>query len=132
MSDKFSISVDPRHGLVSIVMKGFFSRKDLDAFVEARREAHSALGWPRNAHVTLNDVREMKIQAQDTVDSFQRILADPEYRSRRLAFLVKATLARLQLERALAGRADARCFEDLAEAEAWLFEEERTALRRAG
>ena len=68
MSEKFSIAVDRRHGLVRIVMKGFFSREDLAAFVDARREAHSALGWPRNAHLTLNDVREMKIQAQDTVD----------------------------------------------------------------
>ena len=132
MNDRFSISVDRRRGLVKIAMNGFFNADDLDAFVDARRAAHAALGWPRTSHFTLNDVSEMKIQAQDIVDRFQRVLADPEYRSKRLAFLVKPTLARLQLERALAGRSDTRCFEDQEEAETWLFEEETPALRRAG
>ena len=132
MQNKFSISVDRRLGIVRIAMNGFFTHEDLAAFVVARREAHEALGWPRNTHVTLNDVRGMKIQAQDIVDAFQHILADPDFRSRRLAFIAGPTLARLQLERALAGRADVRCFEDLDEAEAWLFEEEPAALRRAG
>ena len=132
MNDKFSISVDRRFGIVRIAMRDFFTREDLDAFVEARRKAHEELGWPRNAHVTLNDVREMKIQAQEIVDEFQRILSDPQYRSRRLAFVAKATLARLQLERGLAGRPGTRCFEGPAEGEAWLFGEESQPIRRVG
>jgi hypothetical protein len=131
MHDKFSISVDRRLGIVRIAMNGFFTHDDLAAFVVARREAHEALGWPRNTHVTLNDVRGMKIQAQDIVDAFQHILADPDFRSRRLAFVCGPTLARLQLERALAGRPDTLCFADPADAETWLFEEERPAPRRA-
>ena len=47
-----------------------------------------ALGCAPNAHLTLNDIRGMNVQAQDIVDAFQEMLAAPEYRSRRLAFVV--------------------------------------------
>ena len=60
------------------------------------------------------------------------MLAAPEYRSRRLAFVVGYTLARAQAIRALESRA-ARWFNDPAEAEAWLLAEEpeEAPLRRA-
>jgi len=48
------------------------------------------------------------------------MLADPAYRSRRLAFVIGRTLARTQLQRAL-DRRTARCFDDSWAAEAWLF-----------
>ncbi len=134
MNDKFSISIDRSRGLVSIVMAGLFTLEDVRAFYEARREAHKALGWARNGHMTLNDVRGMKIQPQDTIGAFQDMLADPDYRSHRLAFITVPSLLRAQLLRALAGRDDARCFEDRAEAESWLFEDELAVqpLRRTG
>jgi hypothetical protein len=65
----------------------------------------------------------MKIQPQDSVVGFQEMLAAPEYRSRRLAFVAAPTLARSQLMRAIASR-QARCFSHVAFAEAWLFAEE--------
>ncbi len=114
-------------------MAGLFTLDDVEAFLEARREAHAALGCAPNAHLTLNDLRGMKIQLQEVVAAFRELLAVPEFPSRRLAFVAGPTLARSQLMRALDGR-DARCFEDLAEAEAWLFAEavETAPLRRAG
>ncbi len=112
-------------------MGGLFTPDDIRDFLDARREAHEALGCGPNMHVTLNDVRLMKIQPQESVAGFQDMLAAPEYRSRRLAFVAARTLARSQLMRALSNR-EARCFEDLAHAEAWLFAEERdSAPRRA-
>ena len=105
-------------------MSGLLTVDDVLAFVEARREAHKALRCPPNAHVTLNDIRELKIQPQPVVSAFRQMLAAPEYRSRRLAFVVGPTLALNQLTRALAGR-EGRFFEDPIAAEAWLLEEER-------
>ncbi|MET0307559.1 MAG: hypothetical protein ABW023_02530 [Sphingomonas sp.] len=119
MSAEYSINVDPSRDLVRIRMSGFFSPADVEGFIAARREAHGQLTCRRNAHLTLNDLRDMKIQSQEIVDAFRAMLAAPEYRSRRLAFIVSSTLARSQLGRALGGR-DARCFEDPAEAERWL------------
>ncbi|MBC9033267.1 hypothetical protein IAG41_12785 [Sphingomonas sp. JC676] len=119
MSAEYSIQVDPSRDLIRIRMSGFFTLADVDGFLAARAKAHAELTCRRNAHLTINDLREMKIQSQEIVDAFRAMLAAPEYRSRRLAFIVSSTLARSQLGRALANR-HARCFEDSDAAEAWL------------
>jgi hypothetical protein len=120
MSAEYSIEVEPSRDLVRIRMGGFFEREDIEGFLEARRVAHRELTCGRNQHLTINDIRDMKIQSQEIVDAFRDMLADPAYRSRRLAFVVSATLARTQVVRALADRR-ARIFEDFWSAEAWLF-----------
>lgn len=120
MSADFSFQVDPSRNLVRIRMGGFFTLDDIEAFLAARHEAHQQLTCARNAHVTLNDIRDMKIQSQEIVDAFRAMLASPDYRSRRLAFVVSPTLARTQVMRAL-DRREAQCFEDMWRAEAWLF-----------
>lgn len=132
MSEKFRIEIDRARGLVRITMSGFYEPEDIAAFVEARKKAHAELGLPANAHMTLNDVREMKVQSQDTVRAFQAMLTAPEYRSRKLAFVVDRNLAAMQLERTLIAR-DAQIFTDIPSAERYLFaEEERAPLRRFG
>jgi len=122
MKAKFAIEIEPLRGMLRISMTGMFMLADVRAFADARREAHRALGLAKNAHLTLNDVRQMIIQPQDTVGAFYEMLADPAYRSRRLAFVTAPTLVRGQLLRALDGRDDARCFSDPAQAELWLLE----------
>ena len=123
MGDKFSLQVDPWRNLVRIMMTGFFSHDDILAFLEARRRAHRQLTCGPHEHLTINDVRGVNIQTQDVIDAFRKILAAPEYRSRRLAFVVPPTLARNQATRACVDR-DARCFQDPVAAETWLFSEE--------
>ncbi len=132
MSATFKVTCDPDRDLIRIAMSGFFTPDDIAAFFEARRQAHARLRCGPNAHLTLNDLRGMKIQPSESVAAFRELLSDPAYRSRRLAFVVASTLARGQLARALTGR-DARFFEDPREAEAWLLrdEQEEMPLRRA-
>lgn len=125
MSATFSFKVDRARDLVRIQMAGLFTANEIAAFLEARRRAHAELGCAPNRHLTLNDVRRMKIQTQDIVAEFRYMLSDPDYRSRRLAFVAAPTLARGQLLRALQDR-DARCFETIEAAEAWLFAEARS------
>jgi len=120
MSAEFSIEVDPGRDLVRIRMAGFFRPHNVADFLVARRAAHEELTCAPNAHLTINDIREMSIQAHDVVDAFREMLAAPEYRSRRLAFVVANTLARSQALRALESR-EARWFTDPEQAEAWLF-----------
>lgn len=120
MSAEYSIEVEPNRDLVRIRMGGFFSAEDIEGFLEVRRVAHRDLRCGPNQHLTINDIRDMKIQSQEMVDAFRDLLADPLYRSRRLAFVVGPTLARTQVVRALANRS-ARIFEDFWSAEAWLF-----------
>ena len=125
MDASFSFEIDRSRDLVRITMAGLFTARDIAAFLEARRKAHEELGCAPNQHLTLNDVRRMKIQTQDMVAAFRDMLSDPAYRSRRLAFVAAPTLARGQLQRALQER-DARCFDTIEAAEAWLFAEARS------
>jgi len=121
MSAGYTFDVDPSRNYVRLRMHGFFTPEDLPAFIAARREAHVRLTCAANAHVTLNDIRELKIQSKEIVDGFSRMLGDSAYHARRLAFVITPGLLRTQVMRALAGRDDARCFESKRNAEAWLF-----------
>lgn len=122
----FSFIVEPHRDLVRMALFGFFTPADVAAFVKARNAAFAQLTCPPNHHVTLADVTEMKVQPQDAVGAFSDMLASPDHRARRLAFVVASTLARTQLTRA-AGSRTARFFTDEVEAEAWLFEAEQEA-----
>ena len=115
----FTVETDVKNSLIRIAMHGFFGPDDIARFIAERAKAHARLTCGPNEHLTLNDLRGMKIQSQQAVTDFRAILADPAYRSRRLAFVVSETLARSQLMRALGGR-DARCFSSVFLAEAWL------------
>ena len=133
MRDKFTFTLDRERGLVRIKLQGFWSLRDVEAFFETRRKALAELGLPRNQHMTMTDVRGMKIQAQDVILSFQAGLAVPEEKARKLAIVVDAAMARGQANRAIAS-VDTRYFTDPDAAEAWLFAGEPAAqeLRRAG
>lgn len=120
MSDKYSFSLDRDRGLVRITMQGFYGLKDVAGFFEARRRAHMELGLPPNAHLTLNDLRGMKIQAQAVIEAFQQGLAVPGEKARKLAIVVDAAMARGQANRAI-NASDTRYFTDVESAEAWLF-----------
>lgn len=133
MSDKFTFTLDRDRGLVRISMHGFWTLRDVAAFFKARREAHAALGLPRNAHLTLNDLRDMKIQQQEVIQAFQQGLAVPGEKARKLAIVIDAAMARAQANRAI-NASDTRYFTDAESAEAWLFADAVAApeLRRAG
>ena len=104
MDAKFKIQVEPGQNLIRITLSGFFSARDVDSFVIARNAAHADLTSQTNMHLTLCDIRDIKIQAQEIVGAFHHVLSDDEYRSRKLAVVVASSLARHQLQRAAAGR----------------------------
>jgi len=130
MAPYFDISVDVARDLVRIRMGGFFTTDDIARFVVARDAAHGQLHCAPNQHMTLNDVRQMDIQTQESVLAFQAVLANPRHRSRKLAFIHASTLARMQLRRAAANRA-VEYFATVEEAERWLFSAEDLSDRAA-
>ncbi|OYY70619.1 hypothetical protein [Sphingomonas sp. 28-63-12] len=127
MKPYFNIDVDIARDLVMIRMGGFFGPEAIEQFVTARNAAHARLQCGPHEHMTLNDVTDMSIQSQEMVMSFQRLLADPTHRSRKLAFVHASTLARMQLQRAAAFR-NVAYFRTAEEAEAWLFEDNEDAI----
>ena len=124
MSASFHYDVDAARNLVRLTMSGFFHRQDILAMTAARAEAYRQLNCAPNAHVTLIDVRGLKIQSQETMDAFGAMLGVREFRSRRLALVLAQTLARTQVERVLASRPGVTGFSDPAAALAWLLDDE--------
>ena len=121
MTPSFFIDVDPSRNLIRITMSGFFSPDDVNRFIEARDNAHRQLRCGPNEHLTLVDIRDMHIQSQDVVEAFATLLSKPECRSKRIAFVVTQSLARLQIKRAASGRGAGYFNEDAAAAESWVF-----------
>ena len=119
MSARFFILVDPSRDLVRIKLSGLYEVSDVEDFVRARNKAHEALRCRPNQHLTLSDVREMKIQLQQVVAAFRNLLGDPRHRSRKLAFLIRPSLTMRQLVRAIDQR-DAQCFGEESDALRWL------------
>lgn len=119
----YKVEVDPVNNIVRHHLAGFFEPTDVEGYVAARNAAHSQLTSAPNQHVTLVDVRDMKIQQQDIVKAFGAVLADPRQQSRKLAFVVALSLARMQLLRATGSRT-AQYFATVEEAEAWLMSDD--------
>ena len=109
----------PEHALVRLTLGGFYEPDEALRLARHVGAAVAKLGRPRNQHVTLCDIRDMAIQSQGAVEAFMRVVATDGIRSRRLAFVVARSLARLQARR-LTSRADVEFFDDIAPAEGWL------------
>jgi hypothetical protein len=117
----FSIDPDVAREYVRIRLFGFFTVEDIARFEAELLLVHQRMGCGhRGGPLTVTDVTDMSIQSQEVVRRWGEFLANPAHRSRRLAFVTGSTLARMQLERASAGRG-ARVFTDAVEAERWLF-----------
>jgi hypothetical protein len=115
--------VDAARDYLHVTLRGFFDRASVERFVAERAEAFAQLRCARNQHVTLIDIRDVSIQSQESVAIFQTAIDDPRMASRRLAFVVAKSLARMQARR-IAEHRSARFFESHDEAEAWLFEQD--------
>ncbi len=117
MDAKFNFITDARCNLIRVEMAGFFGEDDVQRFAAEYRSLLVHLNAP--GHLTLVDIREMKIQPQSVVGAFSSLLASPDVRSRRLAFICSSSLARLQAQR-LTDREGVKFFEDDVEAQRWL------------
>jgi hypothetical protein len=100
-------------------ISGFFTVDDVAAFAATVAAEIAVLKRQAGAapHVTLCDTRGVQIQSQDAVAAFTAMLDNPAARSRRLAYVVDAALARMQIRR-LTERSDAGYFDTVEAAEA--------------
>jgi hypothetical protein len=124
MDAHFKIEVDQTHHIVRMTLAGFFAVADIERLTLARDAAHATLRCGPNEHATMVDMRDMKIQSQDSVIGFAELLANPKHRSRKLAFVVASSLARAQIKRAAAGR-EAGYFTCPLDARIWLLTDDR-------
>ena len=121
MPASYAATAHPERDLLLLTLSGFFDLAGLADFDRARHAAHERLCCARNRHDTLIAGRELRLQAQDVVTPFRAMLAEPQTRARRIAFVTGAGAIRMQVRR-IADRPDIRCFAGFADAETWLAE----------
>lgn len=125
MQGWFRIVADDERCLVRLTMGGFFDRDTIARMSIELASVIGSLPCRPNDHVTLCDIQKMSIQSQERVDDFTRLVGQNEIRSRRLAFVTAASLARLQARR-LTTRAGVEYFSDVEAALQWLIEPKDT------
>lgn len=119
MDASFNIKAEPKKDLIHLTMAGFFAQNDIMRMRIALIHALGKLHCAPNQHKTLCDIRNMQIQSQDSVALFQQLVGSDAVRSRLLAFVTSATLARLQARR-LTTRDGVQFFSSMEDAERWL------------
>lgn len=122
MKASWIVAAEPQRNCLRMKISGFFTVDDVAAFAATVAAEIAVLKRQAGAlpHVTLCDTRGVQIQSQDAVAAFTAMLDNPAARSRRLAYVVDAALARMQIRR-LTERSDAGYFDTVEAAEAWLF-----------
>lgn len=120
MHANHSIDVDAEKGFVRYTLSGFFDEVSLATLRAERAAKLPRLKTQPNQHVTLCDVSQCAIQAQESLTALRAMLTQPTWQARRLAFVVGGALARMQVRRVASDVPNVRWFADTASAEAWL------------
>jgi hypothetical protein len=115
----FSIIVDPMRQYTEVRLDGFLDTETVTRFDGEYRAAKARLKEDTSKHVTLIDVSQLKIQAQNVVSDFALMLSDPSIRSAKLAFVTGDAPAKMQLRRLV--NDNAQMFDTMEQARAWLF-----------
>lgn len=127
MAYSFEFIADARRGIVHIHLSGFFSEDAVHSIAAGMAGTLKQLSCGPNNHMTLVDVTGCQIQSQQIITAFQRLVADPTFRSRRLAFVTGSSLIKMQLRRLINDPSYAPVFGDHGSAESWLEEHSQAA-----
>ncbi|MBT2186255.1 hypothetical protein [Sphingobium nicotianae] len=123
----YEIAIDSDRHFLRMTMRGYWDTAIFEAFAREFRRALHILNQTGGARRALVDGREFAVQSSEIAEMFGKLIADCYGQmAPRTATLVSATLNKLQSDRA--GVQNARYFNDPAEAEAWLFEEDEPPL----
>jgi hypothetical protein len=114
----FSVTVDTGRDYIEVELMGFLDPQTASDFNDQYRNAKARLSSDRSRHVTLIDVSQLKIQAQNVVSDFALMLSDPTIQSARLAFVVGGAPVKMQLRRLL--HEQAAMFDTVEDARNWL------------
>jgi SpoIIAA-like len=116
---KFQVDPVPESNYLEIKLSGFFSEKDMIAFVKALETARLELDPDISKRRSFYDVSEFRVQSQDIVTHFGALVNDRKNLSSRIAVYVGDAAVKMQASRLILD--NARIFEDEEEARAWLW-----------
>jgi len=98
----FTIRIWPQRRFVETVMRGFWTPEDrrrFDAELRALLPVLPAAGCPIRERVTLYDLTDFQVQAQEIIGGLMEMAADPAIESKRVAIVVLSGLLKLQARR---------------------------------
>jgi hypothetical protein len=115
----YTIDSDPPHRLLRLVLSGFWTEEEARAFARDQQAAVRRLGPPFGTHLTLADLRSFALQTHEVSEVIRQLVINAAATSKRIAMVGGEGLARMQFKR-ITARDDARMFDTVEEAEAWL------------
>ncbi|CAN5118529.1 hypothetical protein BH10PSE12_BH10PSE12_11230 [soil metagenome] len=115
-----TITTDPERLLVLANLSGFMTRNEVAMFMVSEQAAAASLSARSGQHLLLVDASDCALQSQEVVAAFQHAVTHCALKARRIAVVTGPTLSRLQARRVL-DREDAMAFNDMQEAQDWLF-----------
>jgi len=103
-------------------LAGMLSEADVTELYRQEHAAIQAMNCRLGDHLLLIDSTENVLQTQAVIEAFKRQIARPS-RAKRIAVVTGQSLSRMQARRLLLEQ-PGNVFETMAEAEAWLFDEQ--------
>jgi hypothetical protein len=125
----FEIETNHAERVIFLRMGGVMSVDEAHACAAAKEAAVDSLGPPYDAHSTLVDIRDLRLQAQEIFAIFTNFVATTKHKSRRIAIVGGEGTARMQFRRVAESaplRDDMRFFTVGDEARDWLLEGARS------
>ena len=119
----YEIELRRAERIINLRIDGVLTMDEARACAAAKEAAVEALGPPFDAHSTLLDIRDFRIQAQDVFAIFTNFVSATKHKSRKIAVVGGEGTARMQFRRVTERdplRDDMRYFTDANEARDWL------------
>lgn len=121
----FQIETSHADRIISVRMSGGFTLDGARECAAAKEAAVDGLGPPYDAHSTLVDVRDLRVQTQDVFAIFTNFVTMTRHKSRKIAIVGGEGTARMQFRRVAEReplRDNMRFFTAVGEARDWLGE----------
>ena len=119
----YEIETSHADRIISVRMIGGFDLEGARECAAAKEAAVNGLGPPYDAHSTLVDVRDLRVQTKDVFAIFTNFVAMTKHKSRKIAIVGGEGTARMQVRRVAEReplRDNMRFFVAVAEARDWL------------
>ena len=95
----FEIETNRADRTIFLRMHGILTLEDAHACAAAKEAEVDSLGPPYDDHVTLLDIRDLRVHPQDVFGVFTSFVANTKYKSRKIAIVGGEGTARMQFRR---------------------------------
>ncbi len=121
MTLMITVTFDPERKLVRAVMCGLLTVEEVEQFSRDEQDAVRRMGLASGEFLLLIDTLTQQVQTQEVMDAFRALMLDSPLKARRIATVRQGVLNRMQSRRIVQVRSAAEVFDNVTDAEAWLF-----------